>query len=33
LKHPTWRNTTIMRENVVESVRALKAEPGKSNHP
>ena len=24
-----WRNTTIIRDNVMESVRALKAEPGK----
>jgi dihydrofolate reductase len=30
LKQPTWRNTTIIRENVIESVRALKAQPGKS---
>ena len=30
LKKPTWRNTTIIRENVIESVRALKAEPGKN---
>ena len=30
LKEPTWRNTTIIRENVVEAVRALKAEPGKN---
>jgi dihydrofolate reductase len=30
LKKPTWRNTTIIRDNVVESVRALKAEPGKN---
>jgi dihydrofolate reductase len=29
LKEPTWRNTTIIRENVIESARALKAEPGK----
>lgn len=29
LKQPTWRNTTIIRDNVVESVRALKAESGK----
>lgn len=29
LKKPTWRNTTIIRENVVEAVRALKSEPGK----
>ncbi|OLB13919.1 MAG: hypothetical protein AUH07_05535 [Gemmatimonadetes bacterium 13_2_20CM_70_9] len=27
---PTWRNTKIIRENVIESVRALKAQPGKS---
>ena len=30
LQKPTWRNTTIIRENVIESVRALKAQPGKS---
>ena len=30
LKKPKWRNTTIIRDNVIESVRALKAEPGKS---
>src|SRR5215218_3916006 len=30
LKKPMWRNTTIIRENVIESVRALKAEPGKN---
>ena len=29
LTSPTWRNTTIIRDNVVEAVRALKAEPGK----
>jgi dihydrofolate reductase len=28
LQKPTWRNTTIIRDNVIESVRALKAEPG-----
>ena len=28
LAQPTWRNTTIIRDNVIESVRALKAEPG-----
>jgi dihydrofolate reductase len=28
LKEPTWRNTTIIRDNVVEAVRALKSEPG-----
>jgi dihydrofolate reductase len=30
LKKPMWRNTTIIRDNVIESVRALKAEPGKN---
>jgi dihydrofolate reductase len=30
LERPTWRDTTIMRENVIESVHALKAQPGKS---
>lgn len=25
LEHPIWRNTTIIRDNVIESVRALKA--------
>jgi dihydrofolate reductase len=30
LKKPTWRNTTIIRDDVVESVRSLKAEPGKN---
>ena len=30
LKKPIWRNTTIIRDNVIESVRALKAEGGKS---
>jgi dihydrofolate reductase len=29
LKQPIWRNTTIIRENVIEAVRALKAQPGK----
>jgi dihydrofolate reductase len=28
LQEPIWRNTTIIRENVIESVRALKEEPG-----
>jgi len=28
LKKPLWRNTTIIRDNAIESVRALKAEPG-----
>jgi len=30
LEKPTWRNTTIIRDNVIESVRALKAQPGKN---
>ncbi|MEO8622787.1 MAG: dihydrofolate reductase family protein [bacterium] len=30
LKEPTWRNTTIIRDNIMEAVRALKAEPGKN---
>lgn len=30
LKEPTWRNTTIIRDNVIESVRELKAQPGKT---
>lgn len=30
LQQPTWRDTTIIRDNVIESVRALKAEPGKN---
>lgn len=30
LRDPIWRNTTVIRENVIEAVRALKAEPGKS---
>ena len=29
LEKPIWRNTTIIRGNVVEAVRALKAEAGK----
>jgi dihydrofolate reductase len=28
LTKPTWRNTEIIRDNVVESVRSLKNEPG-----
>jgi hypothetical protein len=27
LETPIWRNATVIRENVVEAVRALKAEP------
>ena len=28
LEKPLWRDTTIIRENVIESVRALKNQPG-----
>ena len=30
LREPIWRDTTIIRDDVVESVRALKEQPGKS---
>ena len=30
LTEPKWRNTTIIRDNVIESVRALKAQPGRN---
>ena len=30
LEKPMWRDTTIIRDNVVESVRALKAQPGRT---
>jgi len=30
LAQPTWRDTTIIRENPIEAVRTLKAQPGKS---
>ena len=30
LKNPIWRNTTIIRDNVIDAVKALKAEPGKN---
>jgi dihydrofolate reductase len=30
LEKPMWRDTTIIRDKVVESVRALKAQPGRS---
>ena len=30
LKNPQWRNTTVIRDNVVDSVRKLKAEPGRN---
>jgi dihydrofolate reductase len=28
LENPSWRNTTILRDNVIDSVRALKNQPG-----
>ena len=30
LERPIWRNTEIIRNNVIESIRALKAQPGGS---
>jgi dihydrofolate reductase len=30
LEKPMWRDTTIIRDNVIESVRALKAQPGRN---
>src|SRR6476620_11138637 len=30
LEKPIWRNTEIIRDNVVEAVRALKTQPGKT---
>ena len=30
LQDPTWRNTTIIRDDPIAAVRALKAEPGNS---
>lgn len=30
LETPIWRDTTIIRDDVIESVRALKAQPGKN---
>jgi dihydrofolate reductase len=30
LQQPIWRDTTIIRDNVIESVRQLKAQPGKN---
>ena len=30
LEKSTWRDTTIIRDNVIEAVRALKAQPGKN---
>ncbi len=30
IEKPIWRNTTIIRDDVVKAVRALKAQPGKN---
>lgn len=30
LTNPIWRNTTVIRDDVVESVRALKGQPGQN---
>jgi dihydrofolate reductase len=30
LENPIWRNTEVIRENVVDAVRALKNQPGKA---
>ena len=30
LKKPIWRNTMIIRDNPIESIRALKAQPGRN---
>ena len=30
LEKPVWRDTTIIRDNVIDEVRALKAQPGKN---
>ena len=30
LTQPIWRNTTVIRDNVIESIRALKREPGRT---
>jgi dihydrofolate reductase len=30
LEKPIWRDTTIIRDNVVEAVRQLKAQPGRN---
>jgi dihydrofolate reductase len=30
LEQPIWRDTTIIRDNVIESIRALKEQPGKN---
>lgn len=30
LQNPKWRNTTVVRDNVIDFVRKLKAQPGKN---
>ena len=30
LREPTWRNTTIIRENIIDTVRSIKSESGKN---
>ena len=30
IERPIWRDTTVIRDNVIESVRALKAQPGRN---
>lgn len=30
LKNPIWRHTIVIRDDVIEAVRALKAQPGKN---
>jgi dihydrofolate reductase len=30
LEQPIWRDTTIIRDNVIDAIRALKNEPGKN---
>jgi dihydrofolate reductase len=30
LEQPIWRDTTIIRDNVIDSIRELKAQPGKN---
>lgn len=30
LKEPTWRNTTIIRDNVIASIREIKSQPGRN---
>jgi dihydrofolate reductase len=30
LENPIWRNTTVIRDDIVETIRKLKAQPGKT---